>query len=434
MSNSIPERADVVVIGGGPAGSLAAGLLAQKGFDVVLLEKAKHPRMVVGESFLPHFWRFTDMLGGATQKIQAANFVKKAGGIVKWDDSFLRTRFREFGHTRSPLHVDREIFDQILLDTSREQGAKVFEETPVRRVDVSADDKVVHYRTLADGGEGQIRAPFVIDASGQAAVIAHQLGFREFDEELRFSAVWGYFDSARYLDFEGKVHPFEERFDTSPVTFVEAIGGWGWAWKILLRTSVSVGFVLPSERLKAGGESLEERFHALVATTPFVAKFLAGARFVPESVRAIRNYAYKPVRLAVDNCYLIGDAAAFVDPINSAGVTFGMYAAVLAAWSIERAMKDHTRRERCQQMFEDQYLQRLQIFRLIALPTNRPFTEQEAADLVRAFRQFSDAEKQLALTTTILTNRSEKVRHLFKLVGVEDKAIYGKLEIPAELR
>lgn len=433
MNQRIPERADVVVIGGGPAGSMAAGLLAQKGFDVVLLEKAKHPRMVVGESFLPHFWRFTDMLGNATQKIQAANFVKKAGGIVKWDDSFLRTRFREFGHTRSPLHVDREIFDKILLDTSREQGAKVFEETPARRVDVSGEEKIVHYRD-AGGADGQIRAPFVVDASGQAALIAHQLGFRVFDEELRFSAVWGYFESARYLDFDGNVHPFEERFDASPVTFVEAVGGWGWAWKILLKQSVSVGFVVPSERLKAGGESLDERFHALVASTPFVAKFLAGARFIPESVRAIRNYAYKPMRLAVNNCYLVGDAAAFVDPINSAGVTFGMYAAVLAAWSIERAMKNHTRREQCQQMFEDQYRQRLQIFRLIALPTNREFSAQEAAELVRAFRQFSDAEKQLALTTTVLTHRSEKVRHLLKLVGVEDKAIYGRVEIPAELR
>jgi hypothetical protein len=85
-------------------------------------------------------------------------------------------------------------------------------------------------------------------------------------------------------------------------------------------------------------------------------------------------------------------------------------------------------------MFEDQYRQRLQIFRLIALPTNREFSAQEAAELVRAFRQFSDAEKQLALTTTVLTHRSEKVRHLLKLVGVEDKAIYGRVEIPAELR
>ena len=99
MNSTIPRKADIIVIGGGPAGSLAAGLLSQKGFDVVLLEKSRHPRMTVGESILPHFWRFTDMLGDATERIQAANFIKKAGGIVKWDEKLLRTRFKEFGHS-----------------------------------------------------------------------------------------------------------------------------------------------------------------------------------------------------------------------------------------------------------------------------------------------------------------------------------------------
>ena len=84
-------------------------------------------------------------------------------------------------------------------------------------------------------------------------------------------------------------------------------------------------------------------------------------------------------------------------------------------------------------MFDHLYRQRLQIFRLIALPSSKPVSESEAAELCKAFQQFSDAEKQLALTTTILTNRSERVLSLFKLLGIEEKAIYGELPIPADL-
>jgi flavin-dependent dehydrogenase len=191
-----------------------------------------------------------------------------------------------------------------MLDTSREQGTKVFEETTVSRVRVDEPLRnVVHYSVPTDGSEGRIEAPFVVDASGQSAIVAHQLGFRVFDEELRFSAVWGYYDSSRYLDFNGNVQAFGSRFDTNPVTFVEAIGGCGWAWNIVLRNSVSVGFVLPSKRLRDSGETLEKRFLGLVSSTPYLSKLIEGAEYLSNSVRAIRNYSYKPVRLTVNNCY-----------------------------------------------------------------------------------------------------------------------------------
>src|ERR1043166_5170141 len=82
-SRPVPAKADVVVIGGGPAGSTAANLLAQKGYEVVLLDKARHPRLVVGESVLPHVWKYID-LAGAREDIEAANFIKKSGGTAIW--------------------------------------------------------------------------------------------------------------------------------------------------------------------------------------------------------------------------------------------------------------------------------------------------------------------------------------------------------------
>ncbi len=433
----IPKKADVVVIGGGPSGSIASGLLSQKGYEVALLEKAKHPRPIVGESILPHFWRYSDMLGDASERIRAAGFVQKAGVIARWDGVLRRMRFRDFGHDNPPMHADREIMDKILLDCSADCGTQVFEQTPVTHVDIEEPGKVtVHYGSSNGEAKGAIAARYVVDASGQSAVVARQQGFRQFDEALRFSALWGYYRGGAYLDYEGGVHPFDSRFRTPPVTFLESIGGWGWTWHIVLRETVSVGVVVPPERLRnfmSGGNSLESKFTGLVAATPGLSKLMQSAEFIPGSVRSIRNYSYKPVKLATQGCYLVGDAAAFVDPINSSGVTFGMYAGFLAAQCIERALERPDKSEWAQKFFEREYRQRLHIFRLVALPPGET-NDADMAEICRAFRWFSLPEKQLALTTTLLTNRPGRVQSVLGELGISEGAIYNEIPLPAEFR
>src|SRR5688500_16372139 len=139
----VPSRCDVVVIGGGPGGSTAATLLGQSGYDVVLLEKAKHPRYNVGESLIPHFWKYCE-LTGADEQVEADGFIAKAGGTVVWDGVIRQMRFRDFGYARPALHVERDRFDKILLDYARAQGASVFEEVAVTGA------------TLADAGQSSV--------------------------------------------------------------------------------------------------------------------------------------------------------------------------------------------------------------------------------------------------------------------------------------
>jgi flavin-dependent dehydrogenase len=272
-----------------------------------------------------------------------------------------------------------------------------------------------------------------VDASGQSATVARQYGFREFDDDLRFSAFWGRFDGGSYLDYHGETHAFERRFDRPPVTFVESLGDWGWVWYIVLREHVSVGIILPPSGLKTFKQrngTLDQKFEAEVRETAHASRLLADASFRPGSVRGIRNYAYKPVHLVVDGCYLVGDAAAFVDPINSAGVTFGMYAGALAAGSIERSLHDPSRAERHQALYAHQYRQRLEVFRLLALPPDCA-GESDDARLVEALRFFSQTERELALTTTVLTHRSDRLAALLSQAGTEVNSVYDDIPLPA---
>ena len=119
--STVPESCDVVVIGGGPAGSLAATYLAGNGYSVALFERQKHPRYQVGESLLPDVWKYCDA-AGATDAIAAEGFLRKAGGSVDWNGEMRRLSFGDFGYTRPALHVERDRFDQILFERARASG------------------------------------------------------------------------------------------------------------------------------------------------------------------------------------------------------------------------------------------------------------------------------------------------------------------------
>ena len=269
---SPPQNADIVVIGGGPAGSTAANLLAQRGYDVVLLDAVKHPRNTVGESVLPHCWRYFDQLG-ATQDILDAKFLPKSGGMSVWNGNLTQMRMKDF-FSQPSLHVERDRFDKVLLDVAQRQGAQVFEEVKVREVLFDGDRATgVAYVDKASGDRGEISCKYVVDASGQAAVIANQRRFREFDPDLRFMCVWGYFDNSDHVSYGGLVHPFEDRWDEDklPDTFFSHLGDWGWSWHITQSMHTSVGLVMPpsvAAKFRAMPGTLEERYAAFCARVP----------------------------------------------------------------------------------------------------------------------------------------------------------------------
>lgn len=410
---------DVVVIGGGPAGSLAATYLTQKGYDVVLFERAKHPRPHVGESLLPHVWRYCDE-AGVSAKIEAEGFTEKAGGTVVWKDMISQVGFKDFGHTRPSLHVERDRFDHILLSHAAETGATVCEEVAVTQIDFHDETQpVVHYRRLTDRTTGSIACRFVVDASGQNSVIAKQLGTRVLDEGFRFASLWGYFDNSKYFAPGGRAYPFERLRDIPPTTFVTWIpdsGDWGWVWHIPLRDKTSVGLILPVDQLKAAkaaGETWESYFLKKCAEIPYLKALLAEATYHEKSVTGVQDYSYRSTQLAGPGYFLVGDAAGFIDPIFSAGVIIGMYSAYTAAWAIDHCFKKPERSANYQALYSKQLEGRLEVARSLALPGYR--SGNHASELARAMVTFeSKTEKELMATVSQMTTRADNFFYLIE--------------------
>jgi len=414
---AIPKQCDVVVIGGGPAGSVVAALLRQKQYDVVLLERKKHPRYAVGESLIPHFWKYCDAIG-VGDAIRAEGFVRKSGGTLVWHNVIRQLAFRDFGYTEPALHVERDRFDQILLEHARHSGVQIFEEVSVSSVDLDGGERPrVMYRT-PDGAEtGEVACRFVVDASGQGALIAKQLGTRVIDEGFRFMSVWGYFDGGKYVAGDGRAYDIEHLGTVLPQTFVSSVGGlgeWGWAWHIPLRKSTSVGLVLPVEHLKkikATDEGLREYFLRKCSEIPYLGRLLEQARLIDGSIHMVRDYSYRSAQLAGPGFFLIGDAAAFIDPIFSIGVVMGMYSASVAVWAIDHSFRNPRQTTRNQAIFASQFRARLEVSRSLALPRYRGIGE--AADLARQAIQFESLmEQELMYVVSVVTTRTDNFHEI----------------------
>lgn len=416
--SEIPKQCDVVVIGGGPAGSLAATYLSQKGYEVVLLERQKHPRPHVGENIVPDFWKYCE-LAGVSDKILAEGFVQKAGGMVAWDGTVRRMSFKDFGYSRPALHVERDRFDQILLENARDRGVQVFELISVLRVDFGDDgeNQSVIYRQAIDKIEGCISCRFVVDASGQNAVIARQLGIRIVDESFRFMSLWGYFKNSKYIGFDGKAYSHKEIEAVRPTTFVSNIpdcGDWGWAWHIPLRETTSVGLILPIQVMKiakTASESWESYFLRKCYEVPILNRLLEQAQFCTGSFAKIQDYSYRLTQVAGTGFFLIGDAAGFIDPIFSIGVPLGMYSAYIASWAIDRCLKNPCSLAQNQALFTSQLRARYELSRSLALPGCGAI--DPASDRAKTAIEFTKPlERELMGVVSTMTTRSENFCNL----------------------
>lgn len=413
--NTIPKSCDVVVIGGGPSGSLTATYLAQKGYKVVLFEQQKHPRYQVGESLLPDFWKYCDA-AGVSEQIKAEGFVEKAGGTVDWNGNINRISFKDFGYTRPALHVERDRFDFILLENARRQGVHVAEEITVLDADFSQVENLtssvlVNYRRHGENQTENVECRFVADASGQNAVIGKQLGLRVFDEGFRFMSVWGYFENSSYIAANGEIQPASSVREIPPTTYVSALpqgDGWAWMWHIILREATSLGFVVPISwvrETKTNSESWEAWFLKQCGKLPLLQKLLTNAKLSPDSVRLIRNYSYRSTKVAGPGYFLVGDAAGFVDPIFSVGIVFGMYSAFAAAYTLDRCFKETAKQKRHQEIYSHQIQSRLELGRSLALPYYQE--PNESAGMAREAIKFADFQAQsLIYAASLLTNRS----------------------------
>jgi flavin-dependent dehydrogenase len=329
----LPDRereCDVLVIGGGPAGSTIAALLAQKGRHVVVLEKDRFPRFHIGESLLPLNLPLFERLGVADQVERIG--VYKPGAEVISDDHAQATTFRfdnnpylSVGHS---YHVRRADFDKLLLDNSRRLGATVFEGTRVTEVELDAERRS---RVMAVGPEGGLSAwlpRFLVDASGRDTLLLKRLGLKRVDKRNNTAAVFGHFRNVarRNGSAEGMItmHLFQQ----------------GWFWMIPLPDDLmSVGLVGTRSFFRTRRENLDNFFARAVAASPSVAERMINAEPISPLV-ATGNYSYASRRYAGSGYILIGDAAAFIDPLFSSGVMMAMSSAAFGAEAVHAWLDD----------------------------------------------------------------------------------------------
>jgi len=411
------RQADVLIVGGGPAGSTAAFGLAKRGYDVLLIDKAHHPRETVGESILPSAWKYFDLLG-VSEAIERDGYVKKAGGVVVWGDQITEISFRDFAYDRPGLHVERDALDFLLLDNARRAGVRVYE--GLRAESFSPNDGGTDV-VIADrnGTRSRISCRFLIDATGQAAFVARQQGSRRLDQDFRFVSLWGYFAGSRYVSSGGIVRPFEDIPAHHPMTFVSRLVDWGWLWHIPMRKVTSVGINVPVDQYRtevAQHASIEDYFLATCAKTKYLTDLLSEAQLTNGSVRVLRDYSYLPDSVAGHGYFVVGDAAGFVDPIFSIGVVMGLYSGHLAAWAIDRSLRRADQTESSRQLFAQQMRGRYELARAMALPG---VDAGPSAGARTYFDFFSQAEKELMWSAASMTTRSA---NLVRTAGDENKS------------
>lgn len=309
----------MVVVGGGPAGSTIAALLAQNRRHVVVLEKERFPRFHIGESLLPLNLPLFDRLGVAEDVRRIG--VYKPGAELVSDQHGAATTFRfadnPYLSVGYSYQVRRADFDKLLLDNSRRLGAEVMEGTRV--TDITIDGRPCVTAVGPDGTPIRWTARFLVDASGRDTLLASRLKLKRIDKCNNTAAVFGHFRNVPRLpgDKAGMitVHLFEH----------------GWFWVIPLPDDVmSVGVVGRQAFFKARETSLDALFARAVAACPSLARQMTNAQPI-SSLLACADYSYDAQKYVGKRHILVGDAAAFIDPLFSSGVMMAMSSATFGA-------------------------------------------------------------------------------------------------------
>jgi flavin-dependent dehydrogenase len=326
---------DVAIIGGGPAGSTAATLLARAGRRVIVFEREKFPRFHIGESLLPFSIQTFDRLG-VREKLDRA-FLPKFGGEIMaacgtrgvkfyFKDGFRSQRDRAYQVTRSD-------FDKLLLDHSRENGAEVLEETEVKRVDFAADRVKIDIEDSM-GTRSTIEARYLVDCSGRQTMLGSFFKLKKTYDHLQKFSVFAHYENV-------------DRLPGRDATLIRMVRGLDrWFWMIpLTDTRTSVGVVMDTATFRATKLAPQVALEKFIAEQPLVTERMKNA-FRVSPVYSTGDFSYRNTRLAGERWLLAGDAAGFIDPVFSSGVFLAIMSAEKAADTLNEVLDDESKRAR----------------------------------------------------------------------------------------
>jgi FADH2-dependent halogenase len=330
---------DVAIIGGGPAGSTAATLLAKAGRRVIVLEREKFPRFHIGESLLPFSTQAFDRLG-VREKLDRT-FLPKFGGeiVAACGTKGVKFYFKDGFRTRRDraYQVTRSEFDKLLLEHSRENGAEVREETEVKKIAFDEDRVKIDIET-SDGARSIIESRYLLDCSGRQTTLGNFFKLKKSYDHLQKFSVFAHYENVDRA----------EGIDGTLIRMVRGLDRWFWMIP-LTPTRMSIGVVMDTTTYRAMKLPGEAALEKCIGEQPMVLERMTRAERV-SPVYSAGDYSYRNARLFGDRWLLAGDAAGFIDPVFSSGVFLAIMSAEKAADALDEILNDESKKRR---LFKD---------------------------------------------------------------------------------